>query len=242
MPESLRDTARAAIDATLRGDAGVQDLPLRTRAGVRLALEVELRPAAAVNEGPAGVIGIVTATRREPRRLPGSDPREHELELSLAEADFGTVLHDWDDEGEAALVGKRCFEMFSDRGEPCPHCPLRQPLAPDQSISATVFVREGASALVRAVRTSERTAQVRHHVLAEDEVSELLRGKMATLAERQRLSGREREVLDLLVLGRSLEEIGTVLGISARTAKFHQANLLAKLGVDSRLDLLRLLL
>jgi DNA-binding CsgD family transcriptional regulator len=33
-----------------------------------------------------------------------------------------------------------------------------------------------------------------------------------------------------------------VLGISERTSKFHQANLLLKLGAESRLDLMRLFL
>jgi DNA-binding CsgD family transcriptional regulator len=47
-------------------------------------------------------------------------------------------------------------------------------------------------------------------------------------------------VLDLLLLGRSLGEIATALQITPRTAKFHQANLLEKLGADSRFDLLRL--
>jgi DNA-binding NarL/FixJ family response regulator len=55
------------------------------------------------------------------------------------------------------------------------------------------------------------------------------------------LSARERAVLDLLLLGRNHAEIGSVLGISARTAKFHQANILKKLGADSRADLPRLL-
>jgi DNA-binding CsgD family transcriptional regulator len=44
------------------------------------------------------------------------------------------------------------------------------------------------------------------------------------------------------VLGQRSDEIATKLSISARTAKFHQANILKKLGVDSRIDLIRLLL
>jgi DNA-binding NarL/FixJ family response regulator len=56
------------------------------------------------------------------------------------------------------------------------------------------------------------------------------------------LTSREREVLELLLLGRTHEDIALVLGISERTSKFHQANLLAKLGAESRLDLMRLFL
>jgi len=70
----------------------------------------------------------------------------------------------------------------------------------------------------------------------------LLRARVDRLSQEAELSPREREVLDLLLLGRSSDEIGTVLGITARTAKFHQANVLQKLGADSRMDLLRLFL
>lgn len=74
------------------------------------------------------------------------------------------------------------------------------------------------------------------------EFGALLRAQLAQLATAAGLTSREKEVLDLLVLGRNSAEIGKVLGISARTAKFHQARLLSKLGADSRIDLLRLLL
>ena len=69
-----------------------------------------------------------------------------------------------------------------------------------------------------------------------------LRDRKASVIERANLTAREREVLDLLLLGRTHEDIANVLGISERTSKFHQANLLAKLGAESRLDLMRLLL
>jgi PAS domain S-box-containing protein len=69
----------------------------------------------------------------------------------------------------------------------------------------------------------------------------MVRDQLAALAERHGLSDREREVLIHLALGLSVEDIGRALGIAPRTAKFHQANVLAKLGVGSRLDLLRLL-
>jgi adenylate cyclase len=57
-----------------------------------------------------------------------------------------------------------------------------------------------------------------------------------------RLTEREREVLDLLLLGRTHDDIATVLGITERTSRFHQQNLLAKLGAESRMDLIRLFL
>jgi DNA-binding CsgD family transcriptional regulator len=52
-----------------------------------------------------------------------------------------------------------------------------------------------------------------------------------------RLSFREEQVTDLVVLGFSNKRIGTVLGISERTAKFHVCNVLHKMRVKSRGEL-----
>jgi DNA-binding NarL/FixJ family response regulator len=62
------------------------------------------------------------------------------------------------------------------------------------------------------------------------------------MSQAAHLSPREHAVLRLVALGRNNVEIGLALGISKRTAKFHVANLLRKLGAESRTDLLRVLL
>jgi DNA-binding NarL/FixJ family response regulator len=51
------------------------------------------------------------------------------------------------------------------------------------------------------------------------------------------LSFREEQVIDLLNKGFSNRRIGTVLGISERTAKFHVCNLLRKLQAKTRREL-----
>jgi len=50
------------------------------------------------------------------------------------------------------------------------------------------------------------------------------------------LTGREVEVLELLGKGLTNAELGTALGISAHTAKFHVAQILAKIGAASRAE------
>lgn len=52
-----------------------------------------------------------------------------------------------------------------------------------------------------------------------------------------RLSFREEQVIDLVVLGFSNKRIGTVLGISERTAKFHVCNILHKMRAKGRGEL-----
>ena len=71
---------------------------------------------------------------------------------------------------------------------------------------------------------------------------DLVDAKVARVAELSGLSDRERQVLHLLLRGRGVEDIATMLEIAPRTVKFHQANVLQKLGADSRLNLLRVVL
>ena len=54
------------------------------------------------------------------------------------------------------------------------------------------------------------------------------------------LTPREREVMQLVVLGRHNREIGPALGISVRTVEVHKARLMSKLGVDNVADLVRI--
>jgi DNA-binding NarL/FixJ family response regulator len=55
-------------------------------------------------------------------------------------------------------------------------------------------------------------------------------------AARSELSEREREVLEMLVRGRSNKEIAISLGISENTVKVHTTRVFEKLGVADRLE------
>jgi two-component system response regulator NreC len=58
-------------------------------------------------------------------------------------------------------------------------------------------------------------------------------------AESDPLSEREREVLALLALGHTNQEIAALLYISVRTAETHRAHIMQKLGLASRAELVR---
>jgi two-component system response regulator NreC len=58
-------------------------------------------------------------------------------------------------------------------------------------------------------------------------------------AEEDPLSDREREVLRLLALGHTNQEIAKTLFISVRTAETHRAHIMQKLGLSSRAELVR---
>jgi DNA-binding NarL/FixJ family response regulator len=59
----------------------------------------------------------------------------------------------------------------------------------------------------------------------------------ARLAEEDPLSDREREVLRLLALGHTNQEIAKQLYISVRTAETHRAHIMQKLRLETRADL-----
>lgn len=55
----------------------------------------------------------------------------------------------------------------------------------------------------------------------------------ATLAKRDRLTPREREVVQLLAEGKSTKEVAVALDLSVKTAETHRANIMRKLELHS---------
>lgn len=64
-----------------------------------------------------------------------------------------------------------------------------------------------------------------------------LRGKGDTPT--QRLSAREREILQLLAEGHTTKEVADLLGLSVKTGETHRANLMKKIGARSTAGLVR---
>jgi len=66
--------------------------------------------------------------------------------------------------------------------------------------------------------------------------------RIATLGKTTKLTEREAQILELLCLGGNFDDIAVRLGISPRTVKFHQENVLRKTGSSSRVELFRKLI
>jgi DNA-binding NarL/FixJ family response regulator len=64
------------------------------------------------------------------------------------------------------------------------------------------------------------------------------KGSSTTLM-RNRLTSREREIVQLLAEGKSSKEVAVALGISVKTAETHRANIMRKLEVHSVSELVR---
>ena len=102
-------------------------------------------------------------------------------------------------------------------------------------------VEEGASAaeFARAFRAvHEGSVWVPRRVLSMFvERTNGIDGRTNVPSSRRMFTNREKEVLELLVAGRSNKEIGTPLGIEERTVKAHVAKLMRKVGVQNRIAL-----
>ncbi|MBN2137940.1 MAG: response regulator transcription factor [Sedimentisphaerales bacterium] len=77
-----------------------------------------------------------------------------------------------------------------------------------------------------------------NHALAIDRWQRCQRQACADIeAKIAKLTRREREVMDLLVMGRTTRRIAYELEISPKTVDFHRGNIMTKMGVDSPVTL-----
>jgi DNA-binding NarL/FixJ family response regulator len=72
-----------------------------------------------------------------------------------------------------------------------------------------------------------------------DDFSRQTYGTEPKLPQRNRLTTREREIVQLLAEGKSSKEVAVALGISVKTAETHRANIMRKLEIHSVSELVR---
>ena len=110
---------------------------------------------------------------------------------------------------------------------------------------ASGYVVKGAapSDLLSAIRAVSQGGVVLHPSLAKGLV-ERFRGNSSEGGNSTKeagvpLSPREREVLDLTAQGMTAREVASALDISSNTVERHRANIMAKLGISNRAQLVR---
>jgi DNA-binding NarL/FixJ family response regulator len=122
---------------------------------------------------------------------------------------------------------------------------------PTRAVAVTTFaqdefvheaLRAGARGyLLKDVDARELVAAVRTVNGGGTHISPEVAGRLAaSLTTPVRLTPREREVIALLGQGLADKEIAATLGTSVKTASFHVANVLSKLGAQSRADAVRI--
>ena len=212
-----------------------------TKSGESLELTLEL-----------SVVGgalLVVATRVAPlsREICIRD-RDLEYQIVGTGTQFGQ-LHALHAGGERVpfVPGARCFKTIHGLDEACERCPvLGNPAAPWPRSEVRFRATPDNEAvrsfeLVTADREDDLVLRVRVRVVEESVLNAMNAAKIESVSTRAGLTPREREVLHYVLLGRTMEDIGSILGIASRTVKHHQARILEKLGADSRADLLRVL-
>jgi DNA-binding NarL/FixJ family response regulator len=102
-------------------------------------------------------------------------------------------------------------------------------------ISGYVMKSETASALAEAVRAVSRGETYLSPIVART----MARGLPESVRRASPLGLREREVLQLIAEGKSMKEIGFMLGISNRTAQAHRFRIMRKLNASDGAGLLQ---
>ena len=96
-----------------------------------------------------------------------------------------------------------------------------------------------ASEMVTAVRAVLCGNSYMSKSLCKDEVNYLRRTETRLIEEDERLTERQREVLQLLAEGKMMKEVADILHVTTRTVAFHKYRMMDVLGVTSNAELVR---
>jgi DNA-binding NarL/FixJ family response regulator len=96
-----------------------------------------------------------------------------------------------------------------------------------------------ASEMVSAVRDVLRGKSYMSQTLCKYEIDYLRRNDNKRVEEDERLTERQREVLQLLAEGKVMKEIGDILNMTTRTVAFHKYRIMESLGARSNAELVR---
>lgn len=107
--------------------------------------------------------------------------------------------------------------------------------------SGYVLKQSKSAELLRAIRAIGAGQKYLDAAITEKAVTQILSGKRAArgAAPDANLSGRETEVLRLIAWGYINKEIATRLNLSIKTVEVHKANGMRKMGMKSRVDIVR---
>ncbi len=245
--QPLREGVERCLRQGFAGPVHSQTIPIVSRTGAQLTVDVELLPFT-YNER-FQMLAIVRKIIDEPTRFPRFNPSSRYYEFEAAPGtNFWKLKLIWTsgNDLESHPNGPKCYQSIHGRSEPCEGCPILK-LQVERQEGVTVIPSGGdrdASTfdIVHFKPMGPTTMGVHVTTISEDIVSKIASAKIDVLALRSGISQRERSVLDLLLLGRTMGDIAMVLQISVRTVKYHQRNIQQKLGADSRFDLARILL
>ncbi len=121
-------------------------------------------------------------------------------------------------------------------------------MSQDADLAAEAFRRGASAYLLKTCAASELTVAVREVLkgksylsptIAKDTVDFLLRQDKELIEEGQRLTERQREVLQLIAEGKSMKEVANVLNLTTRTVAFHKYRIMEVLHAKSNAELVQ---
>lgn len=158
------------------------------------------------------------------------------LVLGLAPTELERLIHEVSPFSKVVFLRvnqeHRAPQAVATGAEIVPHPRAMAQISAEQLVSMVRSVGEGDSSSQRASQgTSQGNSTVR-------EMPRLGRSSPQELAPRKQvLTTREREVLKLLAEGRTVRSAALILGVSAKTVDAHKFNLMRKLRLHNKVDL-----
>src|SRR6478672_2288512 len=118
----------------------------------------------------------------------------------------------------------------------------------DADLAAEAFRRGASGYLLKTCAASELATAVREvlrgksylsPMIAKDTVDFLLRQDKKLIDEADKLTERQREVLQLLAEGKCMKEVAAVLNLTTRTVAFHKYRIMEVLNVRTNAELVQ---
>lgn len=118
---------------------------------------------------------------------------------------------------------------------------------PDPELALEALEHGASGYLLKTCAASEMVLAVRELLRGKSFISPSLRENIDYLrwqrkepvSEAERLTARQREVLQLLAEGKVMKEIGAILNMTTRTVAFHKYRIMEVLGAKSSAELVR---
>jgi PAS domain S-box-containing protein len=244
VPSPLDGATERWFGQAIRGSGHFHNSEVLTPDGRRLLLQIEGTP---VNRGRQR--GLLLTARRATALDSAPTPidaGELDYEVTSHVLDFGSLRRVVRAGKLISLEGdgpQRCYRLLHQRDSACEDCPVL-PGTPGSWPKTTVretATRPNGFEIVTAEPIDATAMRLSVRFISNRVLNLICDAKLKAIADKAKLSERERDILEYLIMGRSVDDIALIVGLSRSTVKFHQANVLRKVGADSRLDLMRVL-
>jgi DNA-binding NarL/FixJ family response regulator len=119
---------------------------------------------------------------------------------------------------------------------------------PDAEVAAEAFARGASGYLLKTCASSEMVLAVRDALrgksyvsqgLSKDAIDSFRWRNKKLINEEERLTQRQREVLQLLAEGKVMKEVSSILNMSTRTVAYHKYRMMEVLGARSTAELVK---